>query len=74
MQLWDIVEDLPEVRASIREVCRGCASKSRHLEDGYCPRCNATPLESDEVIMARKRQVRPEWFDADGNYDPFGRR
>ena len=72
--LWDRLEDSYEALVDARRACRECGRITReHLEDGYCHRCNAAPLESDEVIMARKRRLRPEWFDAAGNYKPVGR-
>ena len=71
MDLWASVEDQYEA-LDLHRCCRGCGAPSRHMQDGYCHRCNAEPLESDDVILARKRRLRPDWFDADGNYDPLG--
>lgn len=71
--LWASVEDQYEAVIDARKVCRGCGSVTRHIEDGYCHRCNAEPLQSDEYILARKRRLRPDWFDLDGQYDPLGR-
>ena len=54
-----------------RRLCRGgCGRKA--VEDGWCHHCSSEPLESDDVILARKRRLKPEWFDLDGAYDPLG--
>jgi uncharacterized paraquat-inducible protein A len=37
-----------------RRVCLRCYHYSRHLEDGYCPRCNG---EAETDLEARQREA-----------------
>jgi ribosomal protein L37E len=47
-----------EITSSIltgKEHCRGCGRTTRHVQDGYCPRCCG--LETDEDVRAANRRA-----------------
>jgi predicted amidophosphoribosyltransferase len=53
----DLSDDYVKVQDG-RRVCRKCYHHSRHLEDGYCPRCNGETQESIDAERQREAARR----------------
>jgi hypothetical protein len=57
--LWDCIDDDYTASIDFRRACRSCGSISRHLVDGWCPRCNGeepSPWEDERRELERARE------------------
>jgi hypothetical protein len=73
MQEYWSTDDQYAALQEVKKTCWNCGSRSSHLQDGWCPRCNGSQDDADaevreanrragERARADQRRRHPEWF------------